>query len=118
MRKLEEYANEVVKQAVPDAAIDPVTIIAIATAVINIVMEVIDKCKENNPQKIASTMKNPGLFNRVRFNRLVKQQLGANADLVSPEVLAEACVKVADTKDVAAVEEVVKEVKKPDYWLV
>lgn len=117
-RKLEEYANEVVKQAVPDAAIDPVTIIALATAIIKIVMEVIEKCKENNPQKIASVMKNPGLFNRARFERLVKQQLGPNADLVSAEVLAEACMKVADKKDVAAVEEVVKEVKKTDYWLI
>lgn len=121
MKKIEEYANSVAKQVLGKedlSGIDPVTVVAIVTAVMDIVMEVIEKCKENKADKVASTIKNPGLFNRVRFNRLVRQRLGDNSDVVTPEILADACAKVADKTDAVVVEEVVKEVKKVDYWLI
>lgn len=123
MNKIELFATDVSQEltgkSVDDAKIDPVTVVAIVTAVMDIVMEIIDKCKENNPERVATTIKNPGLFNRVKFNRLVRDRLREEdvAGFTYWQV-AEACSKVAQKRSLEEVKGLVEETKQLDYWLI
>ena len=96
------------------SGIDPITIITIATTIIKLVMEIIEKCKEPDPAKVAKIIKNPGLFNRIRFNRLIREE---EPDKTKAALIHEACLTNLKNYDEKQVAEVVKNIKL-DYWLI
>jgi hypothetical protein len=118
--KTEAFANKVAKQYFGQddlSKIDPIALLAFVKAIMDMVMEMMNNCP-NQPNKVATTIKNPNLFNRVRFGRLVRERLKGQEDSFAYTQVIDACEKVAETTDITEIEEVVKEVKKPNYWLI
>jgi hypothetical protein len=118
--KLEVFASEVATTLTAgDAGIDPIAIIALIEKIMEIVMTLIDNCPQSSFGKIAATILTPGLYNKVRFNRLVRK-VWNDCDFadVTYDQVAEACAKVAATKSIEDVTSVVKEVRTIDYLLI
>ena len=117
MSKVEEFAREVTAIYGPNAqeSLFGLSIIEWIEMIMEIVIEVIENCPNSNRKGVVAAIKRPGLFNKVRFRRIARQVCPDGVDYTQ---VAEACMQVASQKEEGDIETVVKEVQKPDYWLI
>ena len=125
MSHIEKFADNVATEvlgAAPSGEANPSGWIEIITIIVPVVLEVIKNCQNRSNKRLLSTIRKPGLVNKLRFRRIVRNQIREEGGKWSNRLddIVGAFEDVVKDSDDDKLMDVIKEAKgvEDDYWLI